>query len=193
MVSASRQSTLGSQIHQNCSAKVKAAITHLVNLHLWASLNLSLFGLLSQLQKLAWEGRNHLFSKLEKCKSIKNDWKIPNNQVKDQWVTLWVLRSCPGPGGDPEPGPAHRDSQLWDFLEDEVELIKDNHLNSLQRQAPGRTGWGLPERLTLSWTKRSPEKHPLSPAAAPWPLDSFLRLCLQPKSRLTKQQNKCKQ
>lgn len=101
--------------------------------------------------------------------------------------------SCPGPGGDPEPGPVHRDSHLWDFLEDEVELIKDNHLNSLWRQAPGRTGWGFPERLTLSWTKRSPEKHPLSPAAASGPLDSFLRLCLQPKSRLTKQQKKCKQ
>lgn len=39
-----------------------------------------------------------MFSKLvEKCKSIKNDWKIPNNQVQDQWVTLWVPRKLPWP------------------------------------------------------------------------------------------------
>lgn len=55
------QSTMSSQNTQNYSKKVKAAITHLVNLHLWASCT-SLSGFPFQLQKC---GRPEV---LGKCK-----------------------------------------------------------------------------------------------------------------------------
>lgn len=60
---------MSSQIHQNYSIKVEAAVNCLVNLHLWASYTCLSLGFYSDYEDAALEGMDHLFCELakEKC------------------------------------------------------------------------------------------------------------------------------
>eukprot|EP00069_Balaena_mysticetus_P009175 bmy_20092T0 len=58
------QSTISSQIRQNYSTKVEAAINLLVNVHLWASYTYLSLGFCFNLNIVALEGISHLFREL---------------------------------------------------------------------------------------------------------------------------------
>ncbi|KAJ8795270.1 hypothetical protein J1605_018285 [Eschrichtius robustus] len=60
------QSTISSQIRQNYSTKVEAAINLLVNVHLWASYTYLSLGFCFNLNIVALEGIGHLFRELAK-------------------------------------------------------------------------------------------------------------------------------
>ncbi|XP_038952292.1 ferritin light chain 1-like [Rattus norvegicus] len=113
-----------SQIRQNYSTEVEAAVNRLVNLHLRAYLSLGFF---FDRDDVALEGVGHFFCELAKEKNL--------NQAL---LNLHAL------------GSARIDPHLCDFLEShfldkEVKLIKKmgNHLTNLRRVAgpqPAQTG-----------------------------------------------------
>ncbi|KAL0618856.1 Ferritin light chain [Plecturocebus cupreus] len=71
---------MSSQIYQDCSIEVEAAIDHLVNLHLWASYICFCLGFYFDLDNVALKGMSHFFCKLaeEKHESTKHFLKIQN-------------------------------------------------------------------------------------------------------------------
>ncbi|XP_012930169.1 ferritin light chain 1-like [Heterocephalus glaber] len=69
-----------SQIHQNYSTKVEAAVNRLVNLHLWASYTYLSLGYYFNRGDVALAGVGHFFCKLakEKCEGAEHLLKMQN-------------------------------------------------------------------------------------------------------------------
>ncbi|KAH0516282.1 Ferritin light chain [Microtus ochrogaster] len=120
-----------SQIRQNYSTKVEAAVNHLVNLHLWASYTYLSLGYYFDRDDVALVGVGHFFSELAEEKR-----RAPSVSSSCRLIIL-----------------------ICDFLENhfldkEVKVIKKmgNHLTNLRRLATGPQaflGKYLFERLTL--------------------------------------------
>uniref|UniRef100_A0A8C5L7N6 Ferritin n=1 Tax=Jaculus jaculus TaxID=51337 RepID=A0A8C5L7N6_JACJA len=145
-----------SQIRQNYSTEVEAAVNSLDNLHLWASYeDVVLPGVGHFIRELAEEKREGVEGLL-KMQNQRNGWRKAQEAMEAAlaWeknlnqalLDLHVLRST------------HVDPHLCDFLEnhilsEEVKLIKKmgDHLTDLRRLASPQPNLGeyLFERLTL--------------------------------------------
>uniref|UniRef100_A0A8C0CVZ3 Ferritin n=1 Tax=Balaenoptera musculus TaxID=9771 RepID=A0A8C0CVZ3_BALMU len=157
-----------SQIRQNYSTEVEAAVNRLVNMHLRASYTYLSLGFYFDRDDVALEGVGHFFRELaeEKHESPERLLKMQNqrggralfqddavgaaiNMEKNLNQALLDLHAL---------GSARADPHLCDFLEshfldEEVKLIKKmgDHLTNLRRLAGPQAGLGeyLFERLTL--------------------------------------------
>ena len=142
---------MSSQIHENYSTKVEAAINRLVNLHLWASYTYLPLGFYFNQDNVALEGTGYFTrvgqgeaqgrqESLKAAKPARSPHALPaHNEAFPGW-TGWQSGchgSFQGPGKEPEAGSlglhtlgsAHTDPQLDDFREnhflyEEVKLIK---------------------------------------------------------------------
>ncbi|KAL1769590.1 ferritin light chain 1 [Sigmodon hispidus] len=166
-----------SQIRQNYSTKVEAAVNRLVNLHLRASYTYLSLGFYFDRDDVALEGVGH-FWELAKKKQIHRGHTLFQDVQKpsqDEWgktleaveAALALEKNLNQALLDLHPlGSAHTDPHLCDFLgnhflDEEVKLIKKmgNHLTNLRRvtgSQPTQTsvpqstlGEYLFERLTL--------------------------------------------
>ncbi|XP_036030438.1 ferritin light chain-like [Onychomys torridus] len=156
---------MSSQVHQNYSTKVEAAVNHLVNLHLWASYTYLSLGYYFDRDDMALEGVGHFFPELAKEKregaeqllKMQNKWggrtlfQDVQKPSQDEWgksqeameAALALEKSLNQTLLDLHAlASAHTDPHLCDFLEnhfldEEVKLIKKmgNHLTNLHRVA----------------------------------------------------------
>ncbi|XP_054310857.2 ferritin light chain-like [Pongo pygmaeus] len=166
------QPIVSSQIHQNYSTEVEAAVNCLVNLHTWASYTYFSLGFYFRHDDVDLEGVHHFFHKLakEKHKGAECPLKMQNQcggrtvfqdiqkLCQDEWgktlgameVTLaleknlnWALLDLHALGS------ACTDPHICDFLEshfldEKVKLIKKigDHLTNLHRLAGLQAGLG---------------------------------------------------
>ncbi|CAD7678199.1 unnamed protein product [Nyctereutes procyonoides] len=137
------RSNTSSQICQNYSTEVEAAVSHLVNMHLQASSTCLSLGFYFDCKDVALEG-------MEECKTL-DVMGASLVLEKNLSQALWDLHAL---------GSAYIDPHFCDFLEnhfldEEVKLIKkmDNHLSNLHRVAGPQAGLSeyLFERLTLKY------------------------------------------
>uniref|UniRef100_A0A2K5P460 Ferritin n=1 Tax=Cercocebus atys TaxID=9531 RepID=A0A2K5P460_CERAT len=179
---------MSSQIHQNYSTDVGAAVNSLVNLYLQASYTYLSLGFYFDSDDVALEGVSHFFCKLaeEKCEGYECLLKMQNQRGGHA-----LFQDIKKPGKTPDAmktamalekklnqalldlhalGSARTDPHLCDFLEshfldEEVKLIKKmgDHLTNLHRLASPEAGLG--EYLFKSTTKSL-----LSPATSEGPL-----------------------
>ncbi|XP_068392826.1 pyroglutamyl-peptidase 1 isoform X1 [Eschrichtius robustus] len=166
------RSTMSSQIHQNYSTEVEAAINRLVNTHLWVSYTYLSLGFYFDPDDVALEGVGHFFLELaeEKCegsecllkmqnqrggralfqdvqKPPQDEWGKTQDAMEDAILTEKNLNQALL--GLHSLGSAHADPHLCDFLEshfldEEVKLIKKmgDHLTNLHRLAGPQAGLG---------------------------------------------------
>ncbi|XP_053436606.1 ferritin light chain-like [Nycticebus coucang] len=170
---------MSSQIHQNYSTDVEAAVNRLVNLHLWASYTYLSLGYYFDRGDVALKGVGHFFRELaeEKREGSEPLLKMQNQRggralfldvqkpSQDEWGTtldameaaLALEKSLNQALLDLHAlGSARTDPHLCDFLEshfldEEVKLLKKmgDHLTNLHRLAGPQAGLGDFERLTL--------------------------------------------
>ncbi|ELK31220.1 PREDICTED: ferritin light chain [Myotis davidii] len=150
---------MSSQIHQNYSTQVVAAVNRLANLHLPAAHTYLSLGFYFYLDHVAFEGMGRLFRELEEASlklQNKRGGRIPFQNVLKPSLALkrslnQALLELPALSS------THTDPQLCDFLEnhflgEEVKLIKKmgDHL-TIHRLAGPQAGLGgyLFKRLTL--------------------------------------------
>ncbi|KAG5199933.1 hypothetical protein JEQ12_006412 [Ovis aries] len=141
---------MSSQIRQNYSTEVEAAVNRLVNMQLRASYTYLSLGFYFDRHDVALEGVGHFFRELakEKREGAERLLKL-QNQHGGRALFLDVQKPSQDEWGDPH---------ICDFLEnhfldEEVKLIKKmgDHLTNLRRLAGPQAGLGeyLFERLTL--------------------------------------------
>uniref|UniRef100_A0A8C5VRX1 Ferritin n=1 Tax=Microcebus murinus TaxID=30608 RepID=A0A8C5VRX1_MICMU len=166
---------MSSQMHQNYSTEVEAAVNHLVNLHLRASYTYLSLGYYFDRNDVALEGMGHFFRELadEKREGMQNQrggralFQDVQKPSQDEWGTtqdkmeaaMALEKSLNQALLDLHAlGSTHTDPHLCDFLEnhfldEEVKLIQKmgDHLTNLCRLAGPQAGLGeyLFERLTL--------------------------------------------
>uniref|UniRef100_H0XRU4 Ferritin n=1 Tax=Otolemur garnettii TaxID=30611 RepID=H0XRU4_OTOGA len=163
---------MSSQIRQNYSTDVEAAVNHLVNLHLRASYTYLSLGYYFDRDDVALKGVGHFVRKLmeEKCEGSERLLKVQNQcgsralcldvqkPSQDEWgstldameAALALEKSLNQALLDLHAlGSALTDPHLCDFLEspfldEEVKLLKKmgNHLTNLHRLAGPQAGLG---------------------------------------------------
>ena len=163
---------MSSQIHQNYSTEVEAAINCLVNTHLWVSYTYLSLGFYFDPDDVALEGVGHFFLELaeEKCEGSECLLKMQNQRggralfqdvqkpSQDEWGktqdamedAILIEKNLNQALLDLHSlGSAHADPHLCDFLEshfldEEVKLIKKmgDHLTNLHRLAGPQAGLG---------------------------------------------------
>nr|KAF6268618.1 hypothetical protein mMyoMyo1_005355 [Myotis myotis] len=154
---------MSSQIRQNYSTEVEAAVNRLANLHLRASYTYLSLGYYFDRDDVALEGVGHFFRELaeKKREGAEHLLKLQNKRggrilfqdvqkpSQDEWGKTQDLHAL---------GSTRVDPHLCDFLEnhfldEEVKLIKKmgDHLTNIRRLAGPQAGLGeyLFERLTL--------------------------------------------
>uniref|UniRef100_A0A4W2GNS5 Ferritin n=1 Tax=Bos indicus x Bos taurus TaxID=30522 RepID=A0A4W2GNS5_BOBOX len=147
---------MSSQIRQNYSTEVEAAVNRLVNMQLRASYTYLSLGFYFDRDDVALEGVGHFFRELTREKPSQDEWGKTQDAMeaallveKNLNQALLDLHGLASARGDPH---------ICDFLEnhfldEEVKLIKKmgDHLTNLRRLAGPQAGLGeyLFERLTL--------------------------------------------
>nr|KAF6268619.1 hypothetical protein mMyoMyo1_005355 [Myotis myotis] len=157
---------MSSQIRQNYSTEVEAAVNRLANLHLRASYTYLSLGYYFDRDDVALEGVGHFFRELaeKKREGAEHLLKLQNKRggrilfqdvqkpSQDEWGKTQALLDLHALGS------TRVDPHLCDFLEnhfldEEVKLIKKmgDHLTNIRRLAGPQAGLGeyLFERLTL--------------------------------------------
>ncbi|KAF4017721.1 hypothetical protein G4228_008894 [Cervus hanglu yarkandensis] len=141
---------MSSQIHQNYSTEVEAAVNRLVNMQLRASYTYLSLGFYFDRDDVALEGVGPFFCELakEKCEGAERLLKL-QNQRGGRALFLDVQK----PSQDEWETPHICDFLENHFLDEEVKFIKKmgDHLTNLCRLAGPQAGLGeyLFERLTL--------------------------------------------
>ena len=173
---------MSSQIRQNYSTEVEAAVNRLVNMQLWASYTYLSLGFYFNRDNVALEGVGHFFRELakEKHKGVEHLLKLQNQRggcalfqdvqkpSQDEWgktqdameAALLVEKNLNQALLDLHGlASAHGDPHICDFLEnhfldEEVKLIKKmgDHLTNLRRLAGPQAGLGK-----LSLRKAQPQ------------------------------------
>lgn len=163
---------MSSQVRQNYSPDVEAAVNRLVNLHLWASYNYLSLGFYFDRDDVALEGVGHFFRKLaeEKREGAERLLKLQNQRggrilfqdvqkpSRDEWgktqdameAAMALEKNLNQALLDLHAlGSTRTDPHVCDFLEDhfldkEVKLIKKmgDHLTNLRRLAEPQAGLG---------------------------------------------------
>uniref|UniRef100_A0A2K5RA09 Ferritin n=1 Tax=Cebus imitator TaxID=2715852 RepID=A0A2K5RA09_CEBIM len=159
---------MSSQIRQNYSTDMEAAVNCLVNLYLQASYTYFSLGFYFDCDDVALEGMSHFFSELmqnepggpwgKTLDAMKAAMALENN-LNQALLDLHAL------------GSAHKDPHLCDFLEshfldEEVKLIKKmvDHMTNLHRLACPEAGLGkfLFESTTKSLLSLATSEGPLA-------------------------------
>ncbi|KAJ1064874.1 hypothetical protein K5549_005683 [Capra hircus] len=167
---------MSSQIRQNYSTEVEAAVNRLVNMQLRASYTYLSLGFYFDRDDVALEGVGHFFRELvkEKHEGVERLLKLQNQRgggalfldvqkpSQDKWgktqdameAALLVEKNLNQALLDLHGlASARGDPHICDFLDEEVKLIKKigEHLTNLRRLAGPQAGLGeyLFERLTL--------------------------------------------
>ncbi|KAJ8794648.1 hypothetical protein J1605_003119 [Eschrichtius robustus] len=162
------RSTTSSQIRQNDSPEVEAAVNRLVNMHLRASQAYLSLGSYFHHDDDTLEGLGHFFHELaeEKREGAERLLKMQNQRsgralFQDDAVEAAIIMEKnlnQAPVDLHALGSARADPRLWDFpesrlLDEQVKLIQKmrDHLTNLRRPAGPQVGLGesLVERLTL--------------------------------------------
>ncbi|KAJ8794643.1 hypothetical protein J1605_003114 [Eschrichtius robustus] len=154
------RSTTSSQIRQNDSAEVEAAVNRLVNMHLRASRTYLSLGSYFHRHDAALEGLGHFLREVPEGKRRAEASQDERGETQDAVEAAIIMEKNlnQAPVDLHALGSARADPRLWDFpesrlLDEQVKLIQKmrDHLTNLRRPAGPQAGLGesLVERLTL--------------------------------------------